>query len=107
MILLLDFLYQAFSSFASPMSRQKCCTCNGVNAKCVGCRCARSKVKCTSCFPLRHGRCNNSNSDNLSLESRDCVSSLLSIEAEGIPSTTHPDNQETLTVDEILAAKKE
>ena len=44
------------------MPQQKCCTCNGANAKCIGCKCARLKVKCTSCYPLRNGRCNNTDS---------------------------------------------
>lgn len=48
------------------MSQSKCCTCNGANAKCIGCRCARNKIACTSCYPRRHGRCGNPASADIS-----------------------------------------
>ena len=41
------------------MSQSKCCSCNGSNARCIGCRCARNKVPCISCYPGRHRRCKN------------------------------------------------
>ena len=41
------------------MSQARCCTCNGANAKCINCRCARNNIACFSCYPGRHGRCQN------------------------------------------------
>ena len=36
-----------------------CCTCNGKNAVCKRCVCARSGRPCVSCLPLRNGNCTN------------------------------------------------
>ena len=37
-----------------------CCSCNGKNAVCKRCVCARARRPCTSCLPLSSGRCVNS-----------------------------------------------
>ena len=54
------------------MSQPKCCSCNGTNAKCIGCKCARNRVICTSCYPGRHGRCKNISTP---LDANSCFSS--------------------------------
>ena len=37
-----------------------CCSCNGKNAVCKRCVCARARRPCTSCLPLGSGKCINS-----------------------------------------------
>ena len=44
---------------SQPLVSRKCCPCNGRNARCKGCRCARAGIACTDCYPTRHGRCGN------------------------------------------------
>ena len=41
------------------MAVRPCCQCNGSNAKCLHCSCARSKTICTSCHPSQSGKCHN------------------------------------------------
>ena len=36
-----------------------CCKCNGGNARCKGCSCAKAKVACSDCYPGRRGKCMN------------------------------------------------
>ena len=36
-----------------------CCRCNGVNARCKFCACAKAKLPCSGCLPARRGRCHN------------------------------------------------
>ena len=36
-----------------------CCKCNGSNARCKGCSCARKKIVCSDCYPCRRGKCMN------------------------------------------------
>ena len=88
------------------MSRQKCCTCNGANAKCTSCRCARLNVKCTSCYPLRHGRCNNSNLVDLSSETSLTSSSRVSVD-ESIPSAGRFESQGASTLDDASPSNKD
>ena len=38
----------------------RCCTCNGVSAKCIRCLCVRNERPCVSCLPRRSGNCLNS-----------------------------------------------
>ena len=37
----------------------KCCSCNGISARCIRCRCAKSGRPCLSCSPLQSGQCQN------------------------------------------------
>ena len=43
------------------MTKDRCCGCNGPMAVCKGCRCAKSKQPCTSCYPcyLSKNKCSN------------------------------------------------
>ena len=36
-----------------------CCRCNGVNARCKFCACAKANLPCSGCLPARRGRCHN------------------------------------------------
>ena len=40
-------------------SQPSCCSCNGVYARCVSCRCVKSGHPCSNCLPARHGNCHN------------------------------------------------
>ena len=36
-----------------------CCSCNGVNARCIRCACVKRKKPCLDCLPQRSGTCRN------------------------------------------------
>ena len=40
-------------------SHPSCCSCNGVYARCVSCRCVKSGQPCSNCLPSRHGTAGN------------------------------------------------
>ena len=63
------------------MAVRSCCECNGSNAKCLHCSCARSKTTCTSCHPSRSGRCHNV------LRSTQVPSNILSTQAPSLTIT--------------------
>ena len=46
---------------SSPVSSNSrpCCRCNGVNARCKFCACAKAKLPSSGCLPARRGRCHN------------------------------------------------
>ena len=50
--------YPQFSS-GNPKTRRPCCSCNGVNARCKPCACARANRACINCRPTKHGGCLN------------------------------------------------
>ena len=37
----------------------RCCSCNGIGAKCVRCVCGKNGRSCISCLPSRSGKCQN------------------------------------------------
>jgi len=54
-----------------------CCKCNGRNARCKGCSCARKESGCSDCYPGRNGRCLNSSATSSASRSR--VSAILGL----------------------------
>ena len=44
-----------------PKRAPHCCRCNGTNACCKFCACAKAGRVCTCCLPAQHGKCSNSN----------------------------------------------
>ena len=46
-------------TLSKPSGRQKCCRCNGVNARCTFCACAKANRACTDCLPSKHSCCQN------------------------------------------------
>ena len=55
----------------------KCCTCNGANASCKNCRCARNKTPCTSCYPSRKNKCRNSGNTSVNNEANSVAQSAV------------------------------
>ena len=49
------------STSTSTVRKPKCCSCNGVNARCKSCVCVKSNRSCMNCQPMKCGGCANSN----------------------------------------------
>ena len=47
------------SSSGPAKNKKRCCSCNGVNARCKSCVCVKSKRACSCCLPMKHNRCAN------------------------------------------------
>ena len=65
-----------------------CCTCNGRNAVCKRCVCARAKKPCSTCLPLKDNRCVNTlplRVNSVIDSSRNCV---LPIAGDGLVKQT-------------------
>ena len=48
------------SKLPSDVRKPKCCSCNGLNARCKLCICVKSGRSCTDCQPMKRGVCVNS-----------------------------------------------
>ena len=51
----------ASTSLHSEVRKPKCCSCNGINARCKSCVCVKANRSCTNCQPIKRGGCANSN----------------------------------------------
>ena len=47
------------SQNSRPKRAPPCCHCNGINARCKFCACAKAGRACTCCLPAKHGKCSN------------------------------------------------
>ena len=47
------------SQNSRPKRAPPCCRCNGINARCKFCACAKAGRACTCCLPAKHGKCSN------------------------------------------------
>ena len=72
-------------------SRQKignappCCRCNGINARCKFCACAKAGRACTCCLPARNGLCSNVTAH---IPVSNVSQSTLTTSSQPIPQTT-------------------
>ena len=71
------------SSPKRPNRAPPCCRCNGINARCKFCACAKAGRACTCCLPAKHGKC--SNRPTLF---HDSTSTLTMVSSQPLPGST-------------------
>eukprot|EP00731_Ephydatia_muelleri_P012182 Em0006g1076a len=71
------------SSPKRPKRAPPCCRCNGINARCKFCACAKAGRACTCCLPAKHGKC--SNRPTLF---HDSTSTLTMVSSQPLPGST-------------------